>query len=81
MLSMAEVVLMSFTWSFEKNADTNGRFHNDWLNMIYPRLKVARDSLTEDGLIFISIDDNEVHNLRTVCDEVFGEKNFVELHH
>ena len=81
MLSMAEVVLMSFTWSFEKNADTNGRFHNDWLNMIYPRLNVARDSLTEDGLIFISIDDNEVHNLRTVCDEVFGEKNFVELHH
>lgn len=81
MLSMAEVVLMSFTWSFEKNADTNGRFHNDWLNMIYPRLKVARDLLSEEGLIFISIDDNEVHNLRTVCDEVFGEKNFVELHH
>ena len=78
---MAEVVLMSFTWSFEKNADTNGRFHNDWLNMIYPRLKVARDLLSEEGLIFISIDDNEVHNLRTVCDEVFGEKNFVELHH
>ena len=81
MLSMTEVVLMSFTWSFEKNADTNGRFHNDWLNMIYPRLKVTRDLLTEDGVIFISIDDNEVHNLRTVCDEVFGEKNFVELHH
>lgn len=81
MLSMTEVVLMSFTWSFEKNADTNGRFHNDWLNMIYPRLKVARDLLSEEGLIFISIDDNEVHNLRTVCDEVFGEKNFVELHH
>ena len=81
MLSMAEVVLMSFTWSFEKNADTNGRFHNDWLNMIYPRLKVARDLLSEEGLIFISIDDNEVHNLRNVCDEVFGEKNFVELHH
>lgn len=81
MLSMTEVVLMSFTWSFEKNADTNGRFHNDWLNMIYPRLKVARDLLSEEGLIFISIDDNEVHNLRIVCDEVFGEKNFVELHH
>lgn len=62
---------------FEKNADTNGRFHTDWLNMIYPRLKVARDLLTEDGVIFISIDDNEVHNLRKVCDEVFGEKNFV----
>ena len=81
MLSMTEVVLMSFTWSFEKNADTNGRFHTDWLNMIYPRLKVTRDLLTEDGVIFILIDDNEVHNLRTVCDEVFGEKNFVELHH
>lgn len=62
---------------FEKNADTNGRFHTDWLNMIYPRLKVARDLLTEDGVIFISIDDNEVHNLRKVCDEVFGERNFV----
>jgi adenine-specific DNA-methyltransferase len=49
--------------------------------MIYPRLKVARDLLSEEGLIFISIDDNEVHNLRIVCDEVFGEKNFVELHH
>lgn len=78
---MAEVVLKSFTCSFEENADTNGRFHNDWLNMIYPRQKVARDLLSEEGLIFISIDDNEVHNLRTVCDEVFGEKNFVELHH
>lgn len=62
---------------FEKNADTNGRFHTDWLNMIYPRLKVARDLLSEDGVIFISIDDNEAHNLRKVCDEVFGEKNFV----
>lgn len=62
---------------FEKNADTNGRFHTDWLNMIYPRLKVARDLLSEDGVIFISIDDNEVHNLRKVCDEVFGERNFV----
>ena len=81
MLSMTEVVLRSFTWSFEKNADTNGRFHNDWLNMIYPRLKVARYLLTENGVRFISIDDNEVHNLRNVCDEVFGEKNFVELHY
>lgn len=62
---------------FEKNADTNGRFHTDWLNMIYPRLKVARDLLSEDGVIFISIDDNEVHNLRKVCDEVFGQRNFV----
>ena len=59
------------------NAESNGRFHTDWLNMIYPRLKVARDLLTDDGVIFISIDDNEVENLRKVCDEVFGEDNFV----
>lgn len=62
---------------FEKNTDSNGRFHTDWLNMIYPRLKVARDLLTEDGVIFISIDDNEQKNLKNVCDEVFGGKNFV----
>lgn len=62
---------------FEKNVDSNGRFHTDWLNMIYPRLKVARDLLMEDGVIFISIDDNEVENLRKICDEVFGERNFV----
>lgn len=59
------------------NAESNGRFHTDWLNMIYPRLKVARDLLTEDGAIFISIDDNEVENLRKVSDEVFGEDNFI----
>ena len=59
------------------NTESNGRFHTDWLNMIYPRLKVARDLLTEDGVIFISIDDNEVENLRKVCDEVFGEHNIV----
>ena len=59
------------------NAESNGRFHTDWLNMIYPRLKVARDLLTDDGVIFISIDDNEVENLRKVCDEVFGEQNFI----
>jgi adenine-specific DNA-methyltransferase len=59
------------------NTDSNGRFHTDWLNMIYPRLRVARDLLTDDGVIFISIDDNEVVNLRKVCDEVFGEVNFV----
>ena len=61
----------------QRNTESNGRFHTDWLNMIYPRLKVARDLLTEDGVIFISIDDNEVENLRKVCDEVFGESNFV----
>ena len=59
------------------NTESNGRFHTDWLNMIYPRLKVARDLLTEDGVIFISIDDNEVENLKKVCDEIFGEQNFV----
>lgn len=63
------------------NAESNGRFHTDWLNMIYPRLKVARDLLTNDGVIFISIDDNEVENLRKVCDEVFGEQNFVDCLH
>ncbi len=60
-----------------KNPESNGRFHTDWLNMIYPRLRVAKDLLTDDGVIFISIDDNEVHNLRKVCDEIFGESNFI----
>lgn len=59
------------------NTEHNGRFHTDWLNMIYPRLKVARDLLTEDGVIFISIDDNEVENLKKVTDELFGERNFL----
>ena len=63
------------------NAESNGRFHTDWLNMIYPRLKVARDLLTDDGVIFISIDDNEVENLRKICDEVFGEQNFIDCLH
>lgn len=63
--------------NYEVNSESNGRFHTDWLNMIYPRLKVARDLLTEDGVIFISIDDNEVENLRKVCDEVFGGRNFI----
>ena len=61
----------------QRNTESNGRFHTDWLNMIYPRLKVARDLLSDDGVIFISIDDNEVENLRKVCDEIFGEVNFV----
>ena len=60
-----------------KNLDSNGRFHTDWLNMIYPRLKLAKDLLTDDGVIFISIDENEVENLKKVGNEVFGEKNFV----
>ena len=59
------------------NTETNGRFHTDWLNMIYPRLKVARDLLSDDGAIFISIDDNEVENATKVCNEVFGESNFI----
>ena len=61
----------------QRNTEANGRFHTDWLNMIYPRLKVARDLLTEDGVIFISIDDNEIENLRKICDEIFGADNFV----
>ena len=61
----------------QRNTESNGRFHTDWLNMIYPRLKVAKDLLTEDGVIFISIDDNEVENLQKICDEIFGEINFV----
>ena len=59
------------------NTESNGRFHTDWLNMIYPRLKLAKDLLSEDGVIFISIDDNEADNLRKVCDEIFGEENFL----
>lgn len=59
------------------NTESNGRFHTDWLNMIYPRLKVAYDLLRMDGVIFISIDDHEVDNLKKVCNEIFGEKNFV----
>lgn len=59
------------------NAESNGRFHTDWLNMIYPRLKVAKDLLSENGVIFISIDDNEQKNLKNICDEVFGDVNFL----
>jgi len=59
------------------NLESNGRFHTDWLNMLYPRLKVARDLLTNDGVIFISIDDSEQCNLKKICDEVFGAQNFI----
>lgn len=62
---------------YRRNLDSNGRFHSDWCSMMYSRLLVAHSLLKEDGVIFISIDDNEVHNLRKICDEVFGEKNFV----
>ena len=61
------------------NPETNGRYHTDWLNMMYPRLKLARNLLTDDGVIFISIDENEVANLRKVCDEIFGEDNLLGL--
>lgn len=60
-----------------QNTDSNGRFHTDWLNMIYPRLRVAKDLLSEDGVIFISIDDHEQENMRKICDEVYGAENFV----
>ena len=63
--------------SFVRNTESSGRFHSDWCSMMYPRLKLARDLLTDDGVIFISIDDNEVANLKKICDEVFGEDNFV----
>lgn len=59
-----------------KNLDSNGRFHTDWLNMIYPRLKLAKDLLSDNGYIFISIDDGEQKNMRTICDEIFGQENF-----
>ena len=61
----------------QRNVESNGRFHTDWLNMMYPRLKVARDLLTDDGVIFISINDIEQKNLKNVCDEIFGERNFI----
>lgn len=63
---------------FRENSKANGRFHSDWLSMIYPRLKLARNLLASDGIIFISIDDNEQANLKKVCDEIFGEGNFID---
>ena len=63
------------------NTESNGRYHTDWLNMLYPRVKIARDLLTKDGVIFISIDENEITNLRKICDEVFGSENFVDTLH
>lgn len=59
------------------NTENNGRFHTDWLNMIYPRLKLAKDLLTDDGVIFISIDDNESSNIKKICDEIFGVSNYI----
>ncbi len=60
------------------NSDTDGRYHSNWINMMYPRLKLARNLLTDDGFIFVSIDDNEVNNLRLIMNEIFGENNFVD---
>lgn len=64
-------------YDIRKNNESNGKFHTDWLNMMYPRLKLARDLLREDGVIFISIDDNELDNLKRMCDEIFGAVNFI----
>ena len=60
-----------------KNTDSNGRFHSDWCSMIYSRLLLARNLLSDDGVIFISIDDNEQENLKKCCDEIYGEHNFI----
>lgn len=65
------------TYDFRANNESNGRFHTDWLNMIYPRLRVAKSLLADDGVIFISIDENEVNTLKMVCNEIFGEVNFI----
>ena len=62
-----------------QNNDTNGRFHTDWLNMLYPRLKIAKDFLSDDGVIFISIDDNEQENLKKICVDIFGQENFIGM--
>ena len=64
-----------------QNTESNGRFHTDWLNMIYPRIKLAKNLLAEDGVIFISIDENEITNLKVVCNEIFGEENLVTVIH
>ncbi len=63
------------------NNEMNGRFHTDWLNMMFPRLKLARDLMSDDGIIFISIDDNEMDNLKKICNEIFGEENLLSTHH
>ena len=63
-----------------KNTESNGKFHSDWCSMIYSRLMVARSLLTDDGIIFISIDDNEVDNLKKISDEVFGAYNFIDIY-
>ena len=64
-------------FNIKTNNETNGRYHTDWLNMMYPRLRIAKDLLKENGIIFISIDDHEIENLKKICDEIFGSKNFI----
>ena len=64
-------------FDIRENNESNGKFHTDWLNMLYPRLRIAKDLLSEDGVIFISIDDNEQENLKKICDEIFGKRNFI----
>ena len=63
--------------NYTRNTESNGRFHTDWLNMIYPRLLLAKDLLSDSGVIFISIDDHEYANLKKICDDIFGEENFI----
>jgi adenine-specific DNA-methyltransferase len=69
----------NYSESLQTYSDTDGRFHSRWMNMMYPRLYLARNLLQDDGVIFISIDDGELINLKKICDEVFGEENFIEL--
>ena len=81
-ISMSEYLANSGQYDAEgnrmfANLESNGRFHTDWLNMLYPRLKLAKSLLTEDGAIFISIDENEVNTLKNICDEIFGRSNFI----
>lgn len=81
-ISMSEYLANSGQYDIEgnrmvANLESNGRFHTDWLNMLYPRLKLAKSLLTEDGAIFISIDENEVNTLKNICDEIFGRSNFI----
>ena len=73
----AEGMISENNEKLQKNQKSTNRYHANWLNMMYPRLKLARDLLTDDGVIFISIDDNELRNMRIVCDEIFGEEHYL----